>query len=278
MSIALFGLSGDVRTSAAPDTSLSIREQALRNLEQWLISIKSYSPSVAEADRDNTVALEFEAGGSYTGTVTRLYRIEVVTGGVSGVAEVTVTDATSAAQTALWPYQDTANSNTADDGPVAEAVTSGVAIDLGSLGATFTMTWSGSLTAGDVWFVWAGPYQNSVRHVTREMDSNKPPISIEIQVPLDTPDESPITKEQNEAAVVLQCFVPPHQDQASLIESLLADVKKSMRLDHTRGGTAIDTRFEGSVAFALSQLKERGGFDLQVVLTYRHDEDDPRSP
>lgn len=280
MSIALFGLRGDIVASAAPDTSLSIRELILRNIEAWLESIRASSPDLAEADRDNaSLDATFAAGGAYTGTVTRLYRIEVVTGGVSGVAAVTVTDATSAEQQALWAATDQANTNTADDGPVGQVVTSGVAIDLGDagLGATLTLTFSGTLELGDVWYVHAGPYQTSVRTVTRFMDEVPAEIGIEIQVPAESPDDTPITKEQNAMAIVLSCFVPSGATQPSAIEALLADVKKSMRLDNTRGGYAIETSFEGNAGFALSDLKQRGGFDLQVLVTYRHDEDDPRT-
>jgi hypothetical protein len=79
--------------------------------------------------------------GSFTGTVPRVYKVAVTTGGASGVAEVSVT----------CQGDDTQNS-------VNNVVTTATPIVLGDEGASITFTFaSGSLTEGDAWYVYCYP-------------------------------------------------------------------------------------------------------------------------
>lgn len=83
----------------------------------------SWATSVASATNTNVIA----------------YYLKCTLGGASGTAKVTIT------------------SDTSGEGSAEAVVTSGSAINLGTSGATATPTWTGNLTAGDEWIVWARP-------------------------------------------------------------------------------------------------------------------------
>ena len=77
------------------------------------------------------------SGATNTDVVT--YWIEVTTGGASGTAQITIT------------------SDTVGEGVAANSITSGTPEVLGTLGATFTASWTGNLVLGQRWVVWLLP-------------------------------------------------------------------------------------------------------------------------
>lgn len=80
-------------------------------------------------------------GGTFTGTGPRIYKVEVTTGGASGVAEVSVK----------------CLGDTTQDS-VENTVTTATPINLGDEGATITLTFaSGDLVEGDFWYVYCYP-------------------------------------------------------------------------------------------------------------------------
>lgn len=98
-------------------------------------------------------------GGTVVLTKPILYTVKITTGGASGVAQATVVS------------NDLGTDNTADD--VAQTVTSGSPINLGSSGATVSPTFSGNLTQGSIFRVlvlpkgvWAKPISNNQKTLT----------------------------------------------------------------------------------------------------------------
>jgi len=81
------------------------------------------------------------SAGTFSGTVPRVYKVTVTTGGASAVAAVSVVCRGDATQNST-----------------GNTVTTATPISLGDEGATITFTFaSGSLTLGDVWFVHCYP-------------------------------------------------------------------------------------------------------------------------
>lgn len=105
-----------------------------------LVSATIENP-IARYGNAGLTGLVVAKSGTFTGTVPRIYAVEVTTAGVSGVAEVSVT----------CLGDDTQNS-------VENTVTTATPIVLGDEGASFTFTFaSGALVLGDKWFVHCYP-------------------------------------------------------------------------------------------------------------------------
>ncbi len=273
MSILLFGMSGGIASAPAVSTD-SIRERIMQDLRLRLESIQSVGSESAAAG--NTPGVRYAASATYTGTVTRQYQIQVVTGGASGVAAVTITDVTPADQRTLWP------AGTADDnGSVAAVVTSGTAFNVGTLGVQMTLTWTGNLASGDTWFVWAGTYTRTVDQVIEVADDDPSvPVWIEIGTPTEDPVEGPVQKISYEMDVTLLCSIERTPDPKTEISELIAAVKKAVvgtEIARTRSGLAIDTELLGSAGFALGDTKSRSGFEMTLLIHYRHALTDPHT-
>lgn len=88
--------------------------------------------------------IAFTAGGAAVTVASPvLYTVEVTTGGISGVAEVLIT-----------------NNNTAEDdltAAVAQVITTGASLTLGTSGGTITPVFTGNMTLGDKFYVQAWP-------------------------------------------------------------------------------------------------------------------------
>lgn len=258
------------------DSSLSIRARIIQHLALTLELVQQLR---ATAEPANTSAVEFAAGGAYTGSVTRKYRVAVTVAGASGTAQVTVTDASPAALRAFWTQQDAADTGYIDDGPADHVVTSGAAIDLGDAGygATLTLTFAGALVVGDVWYVYVGPYQTSVEHVARKMDTRDAGTWIEIQGPSQSSEPGPLPLQSNSMELTLWCYVPRVDDPEEALERFLADVTNAVRLDPTRGALAVNTLPQGDVAIVLDAPKARSWLVLRLLIQYRHRDNDTSS-
>ena len=94
-------------------------------------------------------------GGANIATNTDVvaYYLTVTTPGVSGTAEITVT------------------SDTAGEAEAAAAVTSGQAFTFGTMGASITPTFSGSLVAGQQWVLWLMPTGLSLVPISNNFQS-----------------------------------------------------------------------------------------------------------
>lgn len=271
MSILLFGLRGPLPTQDNT-AGTSIRALVLRNLKTTLESIRGLTDPVGGTS-NASYGVTAAAGGAYAGTVTRRYKVHVTTAGASGAAKVTVTDDTPADQQALWP-----SGTVTDDGPAGETVTSGTAFDLGSLGATCTLTFGGSLVADDVWHVWVGTYATSALEVTRLEDARPTTHHLIIQgFPDGEPIDGPLTLESELLTITLTLRARPGPDSPEDLEALLADVRKAVMVDITRGGYALWTRIDVNVGLALQEIKAFSECQLQVTILYRTDESDPSS-
>lgn len=266
MSILIFGLSlPQEADSASPSSGLTIRELILRNVATTLGKIKGRMDPVGRAS-NSSQKVRVESSGTYTGTEYRKYRVQVVTGGLSGVAAVTATDVT------------TGLSGSPDNGPTAALVTSGTPLALGSLGVSIEFTFAGTLVLGDYWDIECGIYQSSVAIVTRQQDEH-PSASVlcAIQEPIEDAEDQPIGYTTKRMDLVVRCHVNSVQSPESEIEKILGDMEKALMTDPTRGGYAIDSQVLTNAAYALDDLKASSGFDLHVGILYRHLRSDPRS-
>lgn len=81
------------------------------------------------------------SGGIFTGNANKTYKIIITTGGASGAAQCTIKE--------LWAFDPSGDDSVANP----QTITSGVALNLGTKGATITFTWTGNLTVGDNWTV-----------------------------------------------------------------------------------------------------------------------------
>lgn len=81
------------------------------------------------------------------------YFIEVTTAGASGVAQVTIT------------------SDVAGEGSAAQAVTTATPIDLGTHGATVTLTFAGNLALGQRWVLWLLPTGLALKPISDDFES-----------------------------------------------------------------------------------------------------------
>lgn len=89
---------------------------------------------------DHTVDVTVTADATDADNTTVIpYFIEVTTGGASGVAEVTIT------------------SDIAGEGSAEQVVTTATPLDLGTHGATVTLTFAGDLVVGQRWVLWLLP-------------------------------------------------------------------------------------------------------------------------
>lgn len=259
------------------DSSLPIRERILQHVALSLRLIQSVR---AEAVARAAPGASFAAAGPYTGAVTRRYRVEVVVAGASGTAQVDVTDDSPDELRSLWPDQDEADTGYLDDGPSGQVVTSGSAITLGAglYGVTFTLTFDGSLSVGEAWYVHVGPFQSSVELVTR-LNDERPGGGcwIEIQGPVQASRPGPLPLQRNDLELVLQCYVARVPSPETAVEKLLSDVTEALRLDPTRDALAVNTLPLGDQCVVLSDAKRRSWVDLRVQIHYRHRDNDPRS-
>jgi hypothetical protein len=259
-SFLIQGFQGEAPESQAAATGLTIRELILLNLKATIETIKAIEQS--RPGLANTIITSAVAAGSYVGTVTRKYRVDVVLAGASGVAKYTVTDVTYGT----------------DSGPVAQVITSGVAFVVGALGVTLTLTWTGALALGDTWDLYAGPYQTSIGLVLRE-DDDQPTQQPEgdwcvIGKVAEDANESPLGKWTKHMLVPLGVFLRKSDD--STISAFLGDLEQALMVDYTRGGYAVDTDLVSNTSYARDTAKAFGGFDLMINIHYRHKRDDPK--
>lgn len=273
MSFLVGGMQGDVGQHAAAENTdgLPIRERIIRNVSLVLSSIQGIGR--ATPDETNTIGVEAAPGGAYTGAATRKYRAQVVLAGASGVARVTMTDVTPAEYVGLWP-----DGETVDDGPVSTVVTSGTPFDVGTLGATLTLTFTGALALGDAWEFFAGDYATSVGAVVRGDDGRETDLAwVEIEFPDEEPEVGPLAKATALLFLDLRLHARRGSGIATDLETLLADVRTALRKDVTRGGLAISTEFVASYGVLLQEARAWGECVLRVAILYRTVDDDPRT-
>jgi len=61
-----------------------------------------------------------------------------------------------------------------------------------------------------------------------------------------------------------------------LLNSLLGDIKKALKVDITRGGNAVDTKFGDTVPFETVEGEPHAGLVIEVLIEYRHQQTDPK--
>ena len=103
---------------------------------------------------DELDSVSWAISGALTNTDVIFYYISVVTGGPSGTATVQVTSDT-----------------TGEGGGAVETVTSGTAMAVGTKGLQVTPTFTGNLTAGQSWVVWACPPGSTLDPISDDFDS-----------------------------------------------------------------------------------------------------------
>lgn len=62
-----------------------------------------------------------------------------------------------------------------------------------------------------------------------------------------------------------------------ILNSILGDIKKKLKQDVTRGGNAVDTHITGVEPFEDLRGQSEVGLFIDVVITYRHDQTDPKT-
>lgn len=252
---------------------LPLRESILANVEETLLLVQSLR---VESVRTNRSGVRAEVSGTYAGLVTRRYRVQVTTGGASGVAVVAVTDQTPAAQSALWSAQNSPSGGTADNGPSSQVVTSGTPFAVGALGAMLALTFTGALVVGDTWYVWAGPLASSLEFVTRAQGAQHDGPYAEISPPQGSVTRGPLPKRTEVFAVTVSAYLSRDAALPTAAELLYADLLRAVLYDETRGGNAVWTHDTGNLVFVPSDVRPRGGVDLRLEILYRTSDSDPR--
>jgi hypothetical protein len=264
-------MSGGGRSPGVASTGLTIRERVIRNLVATLRSVQAIGEP--QPDPDNAPGVAAAASGTYAGAVTRRYALQVVQAGASGVARVTVSDDTPAEIQDLWP-----DGEALDDGPVSVAATSGTPIDVGTLGAALSLTWSGTLPLGSTWRVWAGTFQSSLGAVLRGVDDfDDTRAWVQVGRPDGRPVDGPIGKRTWLLTFQLLIRFRAEPDVESALEVVLGDIERAVRQDITRGGWAIRTEIDAESATPLQDTKPWGLAMLPLTILYRTADDDPRS-
>ena len=64
-------------------------------------------------------------------------------------------------------------------------------------------------------------------------------------------------------------------DTDTVLNSLLQDIKKAVKVDITRGGNAVDTTFKSIVPFETIEGQAFAGLIIEVEVEYRHQQTDP---
>ncbi len=62
-----------------------------------------------------------------------------------------------------------------------------------------------------------------------------------------------------------------------LLNSLLGDIKKALKVDILRGGNAVDTNFGDTLPFETVEGEPHAGFILELLIKYRHLQTDPKT-
>ena len=65
------------------------------------------------------------------------------------------------------------------------------------------------------------------------------------------------------------------QPTDSLLSSLLGDIEKSLMIDNTRGGYAIDTSIKSNVPFETVEGQPHAGLTIELEILYQHKQSDP---
>jgi hypothetical protein len=75
----------------------------------------------------------------------------------------------------------------------------------------------------------------------------------------------------NELEVQIEAFIRGTKDTMNTnINKMLADLKKALGADHTRGGYAVDTIFIGNESFLTDLTSEKAGIVLALQVDYEH--------
>lgn len=62
-----------------------------------------------------------------------------------------------------------------------------------------------------------------------------------------------------------------------LLNSLLGDIKKALKIDIARAGNAIDTNFGDTLPFETVEGEAHAGLVIEVLIKYRHLQTDPKA-
>jgi len=83
-------------------------------------------------------------------------------------------------------------------------------------------------------------------------------------------------KDYYELGVQVEAFLRSNKETMNTsINTMLADLKKALGADHTRGGLAIDTRFVANDAYLVDLTGETCGIIMLVQVDYEHNYADP---
>jgi hypothetical protein len=83
-------------------------------------------------------------------------------------------------------------------------------------------------------------------------------------------------KEYQELEVQIEAWIRGTRETMNAnINAMLADIKKALGVDHTRGGYAIETRIMANEAFINDLTSEKCGLVINLLVGYEHDYGDP---
>lgn len=83
-------------------------------------------------------------------------------------------------------------------------------------------------------------------------------------------------RDYNELDVQIEAFIRGEKDTMNTnINKIIADLKKSLGTDHTRGGYAIDTFFTSNNVFITDLTGDKCGVILNIEIHYMHNYADP---
>lgn len=234
-------------------------ETILDNLQTTFESIFNISGPVADAGNsvqpDNVCIV---AGGEYVG-VDRSYTVEIVTGGLSGIARCSITDSLGL-----------------DSTIVSVVIISDQPVSIGSYGANLTFTLgSDSLIVGDKWVIKCKNYYTNIKEVveaegTPTTLSALPGIAFAFsELPYDYPSSSGIKCDSVFMAELWVQQPDKNKVQRELVKGL-SDIERALNLDVTRGGVAQDTKILSSKPFLPVPGSPFAALSVEIGIWFDH--------
>lgn len=219
---------------------MHIAESILNNLQTTFEGIFNVGNPIPDSENSELAdGICIVTGGQYSDVengvwIDRDYELEIVTGGMSGIAECTITDITYG--------NDSVSGNV--------LIVSNQEINLGSKGAkiTFTIPAGEELTLGDKWLIQCKNYSTNVRTVIQAQASPQhleslPGIAYAFtSIPYRDNGES--NKSHCEMSVAIELWLKETENQKiqPKLLSALKDLEHALMSDPSRGGNAQDTR------------------------------------
>jgi len=129
----------------------------------------------------------------------------------------------------------------------------------------------------------ANGYENDIASVQRwrqNGNSLKDVPAVIISAGIERNEDKPFPLTTCNLTVFLDLWIREQESSTEgteiLLNSLLGDVKKALKLDIKRAGNAVDTNFGDTLPFETTEGEPHSGLIIQVLIKYRHLQIDPK--